>query len=323
MTEGLPAGHGGDRPVRVAWLGAAVGATGILTVAWACLTEWGGVLHGHPAYAAALGLTVVVSALALARTLRRRARRGGWRAAARIALALLGLGGIAFLAWARPHTAVEPALTAMQTDHAVVVTESATRIVLAPAAGGDALGVLFQPGALVDPRAYAAVLRPLAEAGHTVVIAKQPFGIAFLATGALEDARTAFPGIHGWVVAGHSLGGTVAALEADAADEDPVAPAIGLLLYASYPAGDISGSLKAPAMSISGSRDGLATPERITASKIDLPPGTEFVRIDGASHAQFGAYGAQSGDNSPQISNEDARVQISQASLRFVTNLQP
>ena len=78
MTEGLPAGHGGDRPVRVAWLGAAVGATGILTVAWACLTEWGGVLHGHPAYAVALGLTVVVSALALARTLRRRVRRPGW-----------------------------------------------------------------------------------------------------------------------------------------------------------------------------------------------------------------------------------------------------
>jgi pimeloyl-ACP methyl ester carboxylesterase len=57
------------------------------------------------------------------------------------------------------------------------------------------------------PRAYAAVLRPLADAGYTVVIPKQPLGIAFLATGAFESTRDAHPDIDSWVVGGHSLGG--------------------------------------------------------------------------------------------------------------------
>lgn len=320
-TGGEPAASG--RPTRANRVAVVTAAAGVLVVLWACATEWGGIIHGHPAYAVALGLTLAISALALASGLRRRSRRGGWRAAGRIGLAVLGVGWLAIVAWARPHTAVEPALSALRSDPAVVVSESATRITLTPTSGADDRGILFQPGALVDPRAYAAVLRPLAEAGHTVVIVKQPFGIAFLATGALDEARASFPGIGGWVVAGHSLGGTVAAIEADAADTDPVAPAIGLLLYASYPAGDISGTLTAPALSISGSRDGLATPEKIAASVPDLPAGTRFVQIDGASHAQFGDYGPQPGDNTPRISNDEARTEISQASLLFVENLTP
>lgn len=209
----------------------------------------------------------------------------------------------------------------MTSDGAVTVTETATRIVLAPTADSDSTGVFFQPGALVDPRAYAAVLRPLAEAGHTVVITKQPMGIGFLALGALDDARSAFPGVSGWVVGGHSLGGTVASLEADSADSADASPAVGLLLFASYPAGDISDSLTVPVMSISGTRDGLATPDEIAASKADLPAGTEFVVIDGGSHAQFGSYGSQSGDNTPEIGDADAREQISDAVLRFVDSL--
>ena len=51
--------------------------------------------------------------------------------------------------------------------------------------------MFFQPGARVDPRAYAAILRPLAESGHVVVIVKQPLGIAFLATGALDADNSA------------------------------------------------------------------------------------------------------------------------------------
>jgi hypothetical protein len=165
------------------------------------------------------------------------------------------------------------------------------------------------------------VLRPLAEAGHTVVIPKQPLGIAFLAVGAFDEARPHFPAVTGWVVGGHSLGGTVAAMEADAADHDAAEPAIGLLLYASYPANDISSSLTASVLSLSGSRDGLATPDKITASRADLPADAGFVQIEGATHAQFGSYGPQPGDGTPTISDADARTRISDASVRFVDGL--
>lgn len=323
-----------QRPLVPAWLNwasllLAVGTVAV--VAWVCLTAWGAVVHGHPAYAILLGLSLVggllLSALSLRKILRQRntkpseAKRIGiggvvWR----VLLIALGVAWIAILTWLRPFGAVEPALTAMQSDKAVTVTESATGIELHPAKTTDGTAVFFQPGARVDARAYAAVLRPLAEAGHTVVITKQPLNIAFLATGAFDAARSSHPDANQWVVAGHSLGGTVAAMEATETS-NAKAPVAGLLFYASYPATDIRDSLKVPVASISGSRDGLATPAKIKASKANLPADAEFTVIEGASHAQFGAYGLQPGDSTPSISNEDARRQISDASVGFVGSL--
>jgi dienelactone hydrolase len=92
----------------------------------------------------------------------------------------------------------------------------------------------------------------------------------------------------------------------------------GLLLFASYPATDMSTSLKAAVLSISGSDDGLATPAKIDAAKVDLPPSTTYTVIDGAVHAYFGDYGPQPGDGTPTISHDDARRQISDASVAFV-----
>ena len=94
----------------------------------------------------------------------------------------------------------------------------------------------------------------------------------------------------------------------------------GLLLFASYPAGDMS-EAEIAVLSISGSEDGLATPAKIEASRAELPPGSEFVVIDGASHAQFGAYGSQSGDGVASIGAEVAREQIATASLAFAESL--
>ncbi len=108
----------------------------------------------------------------------------------------------------------------------------------------------------MEARAYAAVLRPIAEAGHVVVIVKQPLGIGFLALGAFGDAREAQPEVSRWIAGGHSLGGTVASIDADRHDSDASAPAAGLLLFASYPATDIS-ALEAAVLSISGTRDAL------------------------------------------------------------------
>ncbi|MDE0546633.1 alpha/beta hydrolase [Microbacterium sp. C7(2022)] len=312
------------------WITASLGALAIVVVAWACLTSWGGVVHGHPAYAVLLGVTAVggVAAIWLSLRRRKRARRSGaWRVTGRIALIALGLAWIAVTAWLRPYSAIEPALPAMQSDGVATVTETGTQIVIEPTGGADATAVFFQPGALVDPRAYAAVLRPLAEAGHRVVITKQPFGIAFFALGAFDATRTQYGDVNGWVIGGHSLGGTVAAIQADGADgngggsDTDAAPAVGLLFFASYPAGDISDTLVVPVESISGSRDGLATPEKIDASRADLPADTNFTVIEGGSHAQFGDYGPQVGDNEPEISDDDARGQISAASVAFVDAL--
>lgn len=309
---------------RWQWVVRTVALLALVAVGWVCVTAWMPVVHGHPAYPVLLVITVLGALATSWRARRPRARQGAWRLVGRSLLVVLALGWVAAMVWLRPFAAVEPALAAMRSDARVTVTESATRIVLTPAAGAPSeVGLFFQPGARVDARAYAAVLRPLAEAGHPVVIAKQPLGIAFLALSAFDGARSARPEVKEWVLGGHSLGGTVAATQADAADADPSAPAVGLLLYASYPAGDVSGSLTTPVESVSGSKDGLATPADIAASRADLPAAATFTVIEGGTHAQFGAYGAQPGDGIATITDQQARTLITQASLRFVEDLSP
>lgn len=307
----------------ITWTVRVAAVAAIVVVVWACLTGWGAIGHGHPLYAALLAVTLLVAIVSGWRTFRVHTVRPRWRRVLRVILIVIAIGWIALMAWLRPFSALEPAVAAMGSDQSVTVSESPTQIVLTPTGAVSATGVFFQPGAKVDARAYAAVLRPLAESGYTVVIPKQPLGIAFLAISAFDAAKTDFRGISAWVVGGHSLGGTVAALEADAGDGDPDSPVMGLLLYASYPASDISATLTAPVLSISASNDGLATPDKIAATRATLPAASTFTVIDGAVHAYFGDYGAQPGDGTPTISHDDARKQISQRSLAFVNQLSP
>ena len=302
------------------WVTRVVAAAGVLVVLWVLVTAWPVVVHGHPLYAVLLAITLAVSigvGLSTRRPDRGRARRW-WL---RVPLILVSIVAVGVVAWLKPFVAVEPALAAMQSDAKVTVAEYPTQIVLTPTGSPSTTAVFFQPGARVDARAYAAILRPLAEAGHVVVIQKQPIGIAFLSTMAFESAQSAYPEVTSWVVDGHSLGGTVAAIDADDHDSDATAPVVGLLLYASYPATDMSGTLTARVLSISGSEDGLATPAKIDAAKPDLPKDATYTVIDGAVHAFFGDYGPQPGDGTPTITHDRARTEISAASVTWVATL--
>ncbi|TFB94784.1 MULTISPECIES: alpha/beta hydrolase [unclassified Cryobacterium] len=299
------------------WAGRVVATLGVIVTAWAALSTGSMLVHGHPAYLVLLVLTFAVSLTValrswLTRTVRHRGRTG-----IRGVLVALSLGVIALAWWLVPSSAVEPALSAMDSDTSVTVTETADQIVLQPTGAVSEVGVFFQPGARVDARAYAAVLRPLAAAGHVVVIPKQPFGIAFLSTGAFGSARAAHPPVERWVVGGHSLGGTVAAMDAQSFAGASTDPVVGLLFFASYPANDLS-ALGAGVLSISGTNDGLATPDKISASKASLPADARYLVIEGGVHAFFGDYGPQSGDGEQSISQDAARAEISAASVDFV-----
>jgi hypothetical protein len=304
------------------WVLRVIGALGLLVVAWCCVTVWPAIAHGHPLYAILLILTVALSVFAIVKSFRPRGEMRMWRRVLGVVGVVLFAAWIAAMAWLRPFPAVEPALAALESSSTVVVTETPTSITMTPKNAGGTTGVFFQPGAKVDARAYAAVLRPLAEAGYPVVIAKQPLGIAFLATGAFESARDANPQVTDWFVGGHSLGGTVAAMDAEAHDGDATAPVKGLILYASYPASNMSTTLDAKVLSVSGTKDGLATPADIEASRANLPKGAIFTPIEGAVHAFFGDYGPQPGDGTPTVSQDEARQLISRNTLIFVSGVQ-
>lgn len=301
---------------RVALLVA--GGALVASAAFSALTRWGAVTASHPAYVLLLAACALVGAALVAIGLRRPrgGSRGPWRTAARIAGVALAVVVGGFVIWLRPFDATEPALRALTSGDGVVVIESATRIRMRPAAARQRdAALVFLPGARVDPRAYAALLRPLAEAGHPVVIVKPALGVGLLARGAAADeVRRAAADDRPVAVGGHSLGGTAAAM---VVEEERAAD--GLLLWASFPANDaLAERTDLVVTSISGGRDGLATPADIADSRADLPPDTRFVVIPGAVHADFGDYGAQRGDGERAISRERAQQAIVAASLRFL-----
>ncbi len=195
------------------------------------------------------------------------------------------------------------------------VSESATRIVLRAAAPDAGATLVFIPGARVDPRAYAGLLRQVAAAGFPVVIVKPPYGIGLLARGAARDElERAAQGGRAVAVGGHSLGGTSAAMVTQARGV-----ADGLLLWASFPADDtLADHADLTVASVSATRDGLATPADIADSRGDLPPDTRFTAVPGAVHADFGDYGEQRGDGDRAIPREQAQRAIVAATLRFM-----
>lgn len=311
-----------------------LGAICVVVVFAVLATSWSPVVAGHPAYLVTLLVVAAGGLLAIGvatLTRRRPAPSDGstspaalprsrgrtlglWIARVGATVAVVALVGA--LWWLRPLGATSVALDALQSGSGVVVEQSATRIELRPTGPPDPTGLIFYPGAKVDARAYAAILRPIAEAGHLVVIVKMPFGVALLDADAASRVIADEPEVERWVVAGHSLGGTAAARYASG-HPDTVD---GLVLWASYPADDLSGDDLA-VLSVSGTADGLTTPDDVEASRADLPPDTEFVAVEGAVHAQFGDYGTQRRDGTPTVSRARAQRAITTATLAFLDQL--
>jgi len=233
---------------------------------------------------------------------------------------VLGLAAAAVLVWLRPFTADTAALDVLSAPApGVEVVSSSTRLELRPEEPSR-VGLVFQPGARVDHRAYAALLQPYAEAGHLVVVVKQPFFIGFTATGAPAAVIAEHPEVDSWVVGGHSLGGVAAGSFAAERARASGGEVDALLLWGSYPLGDLSGS-GLTVLSVSGSQDGLSTPADIEESRARLPDDATFVEIDGGTHAFFGDYGEQPGDGTATVGRALAQQQITDAGVDLLDSL--
>lgn len=232
-------------------------------------------------------------------------------------LAVIVILTLGFVLWAsaaaRPTDA---ALRALESDKRVSVGERNGSITFVPAGVSPTTGFVFYPGGRVDYRAYAPVLRMIAEQGYFVALVKVNLNLAFFEVNAADPVVSAHPEIQNWAVGGHSLGG-VAASSYAAAHLDSID---GLVLWASYPADDSLTNATIRVISIYGTKD-MAGMEPFDRSRSQLPADTQFIVIDGGNHAQFGAYGPQAGDNPADISVEEQWVQIVDATTTFLENL--
>jgi hypothetical protein len=218
---------------------------------------------------------------------------------------VLGLG---FVVWASDSLQPMPvALVALQSDNQVQV-QTEPWLEFRPMNETPSAGVIFYPGGKVDPRAYAPPMHQIAAQGYLAVIVPMPLNLAVLAPGKASQVMAAYPEIKDWIIGGHSLGGSMAA---HFVKQNPTL-LDGLFFWAAYPAsGDDLSQTNIKVVSVSGSLDGLATPDKIYASRVLLPADTLWIPIEGGNHAQFGWYGDQPGDNSAEISRaEQQRIAI-------------
>lgn len=167
-------------------------------------------------------------------------------------------------------------------------------------------GIVFYPGAKVDPAAYVPLMQDLAQDGFYCIIVKMPFNLAFFDINA-ADGIMAENSIQHWWIAGHSLGGAMAAqYAADNADKLE-----GIAFLGAYAASDLS-STNLKAVVIYGSNDGVLNRAKLTENEGNLPATTETHVIEGGNHAGFGNYGAQDGDGEATISTEQQQQETAQ-----------
>lgn len=243
-----------------------------------------------------------------------------------IVAAALGLLVLGFTAWALTGPGPEPAaLAALQSDAEVQVEvvglggwQVFAPSTAGPTAAEPTTGLIFYPGGRVAAGAYAAAAHAIAAEGYLVVIVPMPLRLAVFGANAAEGVIAAYPQITRWAVGGHSLGGAFAA---DFAYKHPEAVE-GLVLWAAYPPSSDDLSTHALAVvSIYGTRDGLAGPEKIAPTRALLPADTVYVAIEGGNHAGFGRYGPQAGDNAATITPEAQQAQVVAATVGLLAAL--
>jgi hypothetical protein len=231
-------------------------------------------------------------------------------------VSIIIVGVLGLLIWSKIGTypADEVALAALESTDNVTVSQNKW-IVFTPEKETEK-GLIFYPGGLVEPTAYAPILHKIAEKGVLVVITPMPLNLAILNTGAANVVINAYPDISTWILAGHSLGGASAAIytENNPTSIDAIA------LWDSYPAdsADLSDNDLA-ALSIFGTTNAVPNTDNFDDKRHLMPTGTVFIGLEGANHAQFGAYGPQKGDVIASMSMAEQHDQVAAIMLEFIS----
>ncbi len=237
-----------------------------------------------------------------------------WMLGGLVALIIAAAVGIVVWSQVGVYAAEPQPLADVRADTGIRFSDSGAAIIMEPTTTGDStIGLVFIPGAKVDPWAYASTLSGLVrDEGISVVITRPWLNLAFFDLRPLASFTDDVPDVDIWMVGGHSLGGVRACMLAEDAD--------ALVLFASYCSTDLA-TTGMPVLSVSGGNDGLSTRSKIEDAAHLLPPDTLFVEIPGANHANFGAYGPQDGDGESSVPVDEMIANVSEIVGDFAAGL--
>ena len=260
--------------------------------------------------------------------------RGGWRAVAVrqgkrlvvwLVAALIVVATVALVFLGTPYGATDGSIETVADDDRVTLTEVDGGYRIEPADADPAAGLVFYPGARVNPGAYVRALAPVArEANVTVVIPRVPLTLAIVDYGAAqtplwehraEVAMDRTPSIDRWYVGGHSLGGPMACRYA----RDNPDAVEGVVLYAAYCDQDVSETGLA-ALSVVGEGDTVLNWEAYERNRGNLPTSATVAERPGLNHTQFGSYTGQRGDTATGTSYDTAHERLNEVAVAWFQN---
>ncbi len=240
------------------------------------------------------------------RKVRRRIRITGWTALTSLLVTILG-----FLTWFHiVLPADREATLEVYRDDRVSLQSMGGVIVMEPTTDSSGHGILYFPGAKVDPYSYLYPLSEVSASGVTVIIMEPLMNMALFDQRTLATLTQAAPHVTSWTLAGHSLGGVRACMLA----EDPAVT--HLVLFASFCANDLT-QASLDVVMVLGDKDGLIDEAQVMDSTALLPSGRYVVQtIPGANHAAFGTYGPQPGDGVATVTRQQMREELTEILAR-------
>lgn len=230
-----------------------------------------------------------------------------------LAVLIAGVGYFAYYVSDYSH-ADSTALAALSSTGSYNVVDTSNSITFTPTSNKSSIGIIFYPGAKIQPETYFVIASKLAMNGYTTIIVKMPFNLAIFETNKADDVIAQHPEISAWVIGGHSLGGVFASDYA-VNHQDKIK---GVIYLAAYPN---ASNATFKGLFIRGSLDGLATSTQISDNLNKFPVNTTFITIPGGNHANFGNYGVQAGDNNSTITQQEQQNLTVNYILNFLKNL--
>jgi hypothetical protein len=246
-------------------------------------------------------------------------RRPRRRSVGYVLLVIVVLLGAGWLWYTQPQPLLPEATASLASTPEVTFVDNMGRLEWSPADGDYDVGLVVYPGGKVPAAAYGPLAQDIAGDGYLVMVTPMPFNLAVFGIGAADAAIAAHPEVTTWAMAGHSLGGSMAAQYT----ADNLHLIDGLAFWASYPATDLSSATELRATSIYGTLDAGAARMSGPEAQATLPPDTVFVPIEGGNHEQMGWYTGQPNDPSATVSRAEQQAQVAAATVDMLEAIAP
>jgi hypothetical protein len=224
-----------------------------------------------------------------------------------------GLSLLVWMAWG--FQAVDLPTGVLSSNSIVRVVDTGTAIRFQPRANRRDTGVIFLPGGLVDPDAYAPLMKNIAAYGHSAQLLRLPWRCACVESQVTELFANIKAVIDAnrdtrWFLAGHSRG---AMLATRFARESQTEIAGLILLGTTHPRDFDLSATPLKVTKLIGTRDGIATPAATRQNAKLLPASTVWVEIEGGNHVQFGYYRHQLLDGTATITRQQQQAAVLKA----------